>query len=60
MKSFTLHVMNLKYRKVSLFEISYKNKWIFHHIQFFLDVPVLPVIILVDKEILKVLYVGLI
>ncbi len=34
-----LHVMNLKYMKVSLFEISYKKN--FHHIQFFLDVPVL-------------------
>jgi len=26
--------------KVSLFEISYKEKELFHHIQFFLDVPV--------------------
>ncbi len=26
MKCFTLHVMNLKYMKVSLFEISYKKK----------------------------------
>ncbi len=32
--------MNLKYMKVSLFEISYKEKELFHHIQFFLDVPV--------------------
>ncbi len=33
--------MNLKYMKVSLFEISYKKKvTFFHHIQFFLDVPV--------------------
>ncbi len=31
--------MNLKYMEVSLFEISYKKK-MFHHIQFFLDVPV--------------------
>ncbi len=30
--------MNQKYMKVSLFEISYKN--LFHHIIFFLDVPV--------------------
>ncbi len=29
LKCFTLHVMNLKYMKVSLFEISYKNKWTF-------------------------------
>ncbi len=29
MKCFTLHVMNLKYMKVSLFEISYKKKWTF-------------------------------
>ncbi len=32
-KLFILHEMNLKYMKVSLFEISYKN--LFHHIQFF-------------------------
>ncbi len=31
--------MNLKYMKVSLFEISCKKKWTFT-IQFFLDVPV--------------------
>ncbi len=29
MKCFTLHVMNLKYMKVSLFEIIYKKKWTF-------------------------------
>ncbi len=29
MKCFTLHVMNLKYMKVSLFEISYKKKLTF-------------------------------
>ncbi len=29
---FTLHVMNLKYMKVSLFEISYKKKWTFQDI----------------------------
>ncbi len=29
LKCFTLHVMNLKYMKVSLFEISYKKKWTF-------------------------------
>ncbi len=29
MKCFTLHVINLKYMKVSLFEISYKKKWTF-------------------------------
>ncbi len=28
-KCFTLHVMNLKYMKVSLFEISYKKKFTF-------------------------------
>ncbi len=39
LKCFTLHVMNQKYMKVSLFEISYKKKYTFHHI--FLDVPVL-------------------
>ncbi len=32
--------MNLKYMKVSLFEISYKKKWTFHHILIFWDVPV--------------------
>ncbi len=33
--------MNLKYKKVSLFEISYKKKITFHNINFsFLDVPV--------------------
>ncbi len=32
--------MNLKYMKVSLFEISYKKNKLFHQIQFFLDVPV--------------------
>ncbi len=37
-KCFTLHIMNLRYMKVSLFEISYKKR--FHHILFFLDVPV--------------------
>ncbi len=46
--------------KVSLFEISYKKKWTFTILYICLDVPVLPVIILVAKEILKVLYVGLI
>ncbi len=42
LKCFTLHVMDLKYMKVSLFEISYKKKkYLFHHILFFfLDVPV--------------------
>ncbi len=35
--------MNLKYIKVSLFEISYKKKITFSpYIFFFLDVPVLP------------------
>ncbi len=29
LKCFTLHVMNLKHMKVSLFEISYKNKYTF-------------------------------
>ncbi len=29
MKCFTLHAMNLKYMKVSVFEISYKKKWTF-------------------------------
>ncbi len=29
LKCFTLHVMNLKYMKVSLFETSYKKKWTF-------------------------------
>ncbi len=34
LKCFTLHVMNLKYMKVSLFEISYKKFFLlFHHIQ---------------------------
>ncbi len=37
---FTLHVMNLKYMKVSLFEISYKKKWTFSPYSNFLDVPV--------------------
>ncbi len=32
--------MNQKYMKVSLFEISYNKKIYFHHIPFFLDVPV--------------------
>ncbi len=31
--------MNLKYIKVSLFEVTRKNK-LFHHILIFLDVPV--------------------
>ncbi len=35
LKCFTLHVMNLKYMKVSLFEISYKKKYTLHHILFF-------------------------
>ncbi len=29
LKCFTLHAMNLKYMKVSLFEITYKKKWTF-------------------------------
>ncbi len=42
LKWFTLHVMNLKYMKVSLFEISYKKKNTFFTIFFFFffDVPV--------------------
>ncbi len=32
--------MNLKYMKVSLFEISYKKKMNFNNIQIFWDVPV--------------------
>ncbi len=40
LKCFTLHVMNLKYMTVSLFEISCKKKKNFHHIQIFWDVPV--------------------
>ncbi len=32
--------MNLKYKKVSLFEISYKKKITFSQYFFFLDVPV--------------------
>ncbi len=36
-KCFTLHVMNRKYIKVSLFEMLHVT---FHYIQFFLDVPV--------------------
>ncbi len=32
--------MNLEYMKVSLFEISYKKKELFHYILFFLDAPV--------------------
>ncbi len=39
LKCFTLHVINLKSMKVSLFEISYKKKKI-HHIQIFWDVHV--------------------
>ncbi len=37
-----MNVINLKYIKVSLFEISFKKKWIFspYSIFFFLDVPV--------------------
>ncbi len=38
-KCFTLHVMNLKYMKVSLFEISYKKK-LFHDILIYWDAPV--------------------
>ncbi len=41
LKCFTLHVMNIKYMKVSLFEISYKKKFTFSpYSVFFLDVPV--------------------
>ncbi len=41
MKCFTLHVMNLKYMKVSLFEISYKKKnELFHDILIHWDAPV--------------------
>ncbi len=32
--------MNLEYMKVSLFEISYKKKELFHDILFFWDAPV--------------------
>ncbi len=40
-KWFNLHVMNLKYMKVSLFKINYKkNNKLFHPIQIFQDVPV--------------------
>ncbi len=38
-KCFTLHVINLKYMKVLLFEVT-RKKELFNHIQFFLDVPV--------------------
>ncbi len=40
LKCFTLHLMNLKYMKVSLFEISYKKKWTFSPYSIFFDVPV--------------------
>ncbi len=33
--------MNLEYMKVSLFEISYEKKKLFHEIQIFWDAPVL-------------------
>ncbi len=33
--------MNLKYMKVSLFEITYKKKWIFHDILIYWDAPAL-------------------
>ncbi len=39
MKCFTLHVMNLEYMKVSLFEMLQKNE-LFHDIIIFLDAPV--------------------
>ncbi len=39
LKRFTLHVKNLKYMKVSLFETLHEKKELFHDIQFFLDVP---------------------
>ncbi len=32
--------MNLKYMKVSLFEITYKKKWTFHDILIYWDAPV--------------------
>ncbi len=32
--------MNLKYLKVSLFEITYKKKWTFHDILIHWDAPV--------------------
>ncbi len=38
-----MHIMNLKYMKISLFEISYKKKNYFftNSLFFFIDVPVL-------------------
>ncbi len=35
LKCFTLHVMNIEYMKVSLFEISCKKNELFHHILIF-------------------------
>ncbi len=41
MQCFTLHVMNLRYMKVSLFEISYKKQMkLFTILTFFFDAPV--------------------
>ncbi len=40
MKCFTLYVMNLKYMKVSLFEMLQEKSNFFHHIVILLDVPV--------------------